>query len=91
MNGLWIVDSGASQHMVSDQSLLQDYCAYKKPQEIRLAGNGDMIYAVGEGSIKKIKLEYGEMLVDLQNVLCVPDLTDNLLNNLFAVQNLKWL
>eukprot|EP00795_Rhopilema_esculentum_P006130 gene6130-11520_t len=80
MNGFWIVDSGASQHMVSDQSLLQDYCAYKKPQEIRLAGNGDMIYAVGEGSIKKIKLEHGEMLVDLQNVLCVPDLTDNLLS-----------
>ena len=80
MDGIWIIDSGASQHMVSDQNLLQDFHVYEKPHEMKLAGNCDLIYAVGEGNIKKIKFECGEMLVDLMNVLYVPDLGDNLLS-----------
>ena len=80
MDGIWIIDSGASQHMVSDQNLLQEFHVYEKPHEIKLAGNCDLIYAVGEGNIKKIKFECGEMLVDLVNVLYVPDLGDNLLS-----------
>ena len=56
MDGIWIIDSGASQHMVSDQNLLQDFHVYEKPHEIKLAGNCDLIYAVGEGNIKKIYL-----------------------------------
>ena len=76
MDGIWIIDSGASQHMASDQNLLQDFHVYEKPHEIKLAGNCDLIYAVGEGNIKKNK----EMLVDLMNVLYVPDLGDNLLS-----------
>ena len=80
MDGIWIIDSGASQHMVSDQILLQDFHVYEKPHEIKLAGNCDLIYAVGEGNIKKNKFECGEMLVDLMNVLYVPDLGDNLLS-----------
>ena len=39
MGGVWITDSGVSQHMVSDQNLLQDFHAYEKPHEIKLAGN----------------------------------------------------
>ena len=79
-DGIWVIDSGASQHMVSNKSLLHDFNAFKKPHEIRLAGNCNLIYAVGEGNVKKIKLEHGEMLVDLKNVLYVPDLADNLLS-----------
>ena len=53
MDGIWIIDSGASQHMVSDQNLLQDFHVYEKPHEIKVTGNCDLIYAVGEGNIKK--------------------------------------
>ena len=42
--------------MVSNKSLLYDFNAFKKPHEIRLAGNCNLIYAVGEGNAKKIKL-----------------------------------
>ena len=66
--------------MISDQNLLQDFHAYEKPHEIKVAGNCDLICAVGEGNINKIKSECGEMPVNLMNVLCVPDLGDNLLS-----------
>ena len=80
IDGVWIIDSGASQHMVSDKNLLKDFHAYEKPHDIKLAGNCDLAYAIGEGNIKKIKFECGEMLVNLMNVLYVPDLGDNLLS-----------
>ena len=63
MDGIWVVDLTASQHMVSDHKFLQDLHVYEKPHEIELARHCDLIYAVGEGNIKKIKFEYREMFV----------------------------
>ena len=42
-DGTWVIDSAASQHMVSNKSLLNDFNAFKKPHEIRLAGNCNLI------------------------------------------------
>jgi len=66
--------------MVSGKNLLQGFHAYEKPHEIKLAGDCDLIYAVGEGNVKTIKFECGEMIVNLMNVLFVPDLGGNLLS-----------
>ena len=79
-NGVWLIDSGATQHMVQDKNLLEDFVLFDKPQEIRLAAKSKPIYCIGEGSLRNIKLEGGQVLVDLEKVLCVPDIADNLLS-----------
>ena len=80
LQNVWLVDSGATQHMVGDQAMLEDFVLFEKPHEVRLAADCEPIYGIGEGCIRKVKLEGGEVLVNLEKVLCVPDLADNLLS-----------
>ena len=47
---------------------------------IRLPPKNKPIYCIGEGSIRKVKLEGSQVLIDLEKVLCVPDIADDWLS-----------
>ena len=71
LNYGWLIDSGATQNMVKNESLPDDF--------VVKAADCKPISGVGEGSIRRIKLEGGEMLVNFEKDLHVSDLADNLL------------
>lgn len=78
---VFIVDSGASSHMVFDPSILFDFKPFASPQHISTAKAGDPILATGYGSIRA-QFDYQGSItnVTLINVLLVPDLDVNLLS-----------
>lgn len=70
----WIVDSGASSHMTPNKSIIQDYLKFTEPKEIML-GDGKLTEAFGQGTIY---FRSDEFSGELQQVLWVPELTENL-------------
>lgn len=77
----FIVDSGASSHMVFDRSILHEFTEFKHPQHISTAKAGDPLLATGFGSVRA-KFDYQGSItnVTLISVLLVPDLDVNLLS-----------
>lgn len=74
------VDSGASSHMMYDQSLFSQYCKLTQKVPVQL-GNGSIVYAVGIGTVNVNTTYSGkECAFSLQNVYHVPDLTNNFLS-----------
>lgn len=76
----WIIDSGASQHMTSDQRLFTDYVKFDKPEPVTL-GDGHHVNALGKGTIGIILtgIKGQDSVVSfLTEVLHVPQLTCNL-------------
>ncbi|KAH9696724.1 reverse transcriptase Ty1/copia-type domain-containing protein [Citrus sinensis] len=69
----WIIDTGASDHMTGDASMLQDYKAIINSTSVRIA-DGSHTKIAGTGSIKLIKE------LHLNSVLYVPNLACNLLS-----------
>ena len=69
----WIVDSGASNHMVRDLTLLKPGSSVKNPGRVQLA-NGDTTLITNSGSSQ---LKRGDVIKD---VLCAPDFKFNLLH-----------
>jgi hypothetical protein len=76
---LWYLDSGASRHMTPDQSLLRDYREFKVPEPVRI-GDGRVLNGMGIGTVKiKMNLGFGgEKVVNMADVLFVPNLVCNL-------------
>ena len=75
----WVIDSGASRHMSFNRSLFNgSLIRLKSPVSVRV-GNGTLLQADFVGTIQvKVKCEGSLSLVDLHNVLFVPDLHFNL-------------
>lgn len=48
--GSWLVDSGASSHMICDKELLTDYQEFEVPEKVGL-GDGCTVDALGEGNV----------------------------------------
>lgn len=74
----WILDSGATNHMVNDISCLNSVQNFGKQREIQLAENGKSAYSWKNGTVncysdKKVKLV-------ISDVLYVPQLRYNLLS-----------
>jgi len=73
MDNDWLIDGGASSHMVSNKELLSEYrIIHKTPVSL---ANGSVVYAIGQGNAK-IFSQSGSL--HLQHVLHVPDLHRNL-------------
>ena len=75
----WLVDSGASSHIVREKELLTDYLEFKKPEKVGL-GDGRMVEAVGVGNVHVnmlFKVSKPKWSV-LHHVLYVPKLACNL-------------
>ena len=80
MNNGWYVDSGATRHMTFQRNLLLDSVEFNKPSRIYL-GDNRVISATGEGKVK-IPCTDGanKIVLTLEKVLFVPELTKNLLS-----------
>ena len=78
---IFIIDSGATSHMVSDSSSLSDYRCFETSQPVYTATHGESIPAIGIGNLK-VKFDFNGVptYVTLMNTLHVPDLGDNLVS-----------
>ena len=75
----WLLDSGASEHMTPDATLLMDYTKLDTPIKI-MYGNGQSLSAVGRGTILLKTLSSRFPTVTVSNVLHVPDSAVNFLS-----------
>jgi hypothetical protein len=77
-DGDWVVDSGASEHMTGNHSLLDNYKVLDKKVPIRV-GNNEYVYGVGTGSLKVIStVDKEQYEVTISDVMYVPGISDNL-------------
>ena len=85
-NDGWFVDSGATCHMCSDETLFSALDKSHKG-EVTVA-SGQIVQSIGKGNVK-ISLKRGRTKVDvmLHNVLLVPDLDGNLVSVRKLVSN----
>jgi hypothetical protein len=74
----WLVDSGATVHLVNDFSLLHNPTMYSEPRKLQLATAEGMGTIIGSGSVCLLNGE-GKS-VWLHNVQCVPQAGSNLLS-----------
>lgn len=76
----WYLDSGASTHIVSNVNLLSNVCYQPETKEIIVA-NQTAVQVLCSGDMQ-ITTCVGnkEITIDVKNVLCVPNLTTNLLS-----------
>ena len=80
---LWLIDSGASSHMVNDKTVLQKYISFDSPELVSL-GDGHIVKALGTGDLfVHFHTSSGsDCKFTISNVLFIPQLT----NNLFSVK-----
>lgn len=77
---VWIIDSGATQHMTSEKDRLTEYIAFDKPSIVHL-GDNRSILAFGQGTYHIVcDLGNRNQAIALHDVLYLPDLDKNLLS-----------
>ncbi len=81
----WLIDSGASVHLVNDVSLLQNVTVYSEPRVLQLATAGAKGGIVATGSVCLLNGEGKPMW--LHNVQCVPEASTNLLSVSAAIRD----
>ncbi|KAJ9556562.1 LOW QUALITY PROTEIN: hypothetical protein OSB04_011176 [Centaurea solstitialis] len=69
----WIIDSGASDHMTGNHSLLCNFNEHRSFHEVEVA-NGSILQAIGSGTVRLSES------MSLSSVLCLPKFTFNLLS-----------
>ncbi|UTT96568.1 hypothetical protein NDA17_005593 [Ustilago hordei] len=80
----WIIDSGATHHMVNDERML--LTSMRKDGQICMAGNERLqVKAIGDAS-----LQVGDVTIQLLDVLYVPKLNSNLLSVKGLIENGAW-
>ena len=77
----WYLDSGATEHMVNDRSLLKDLIRLEKPIEIGVAKGGESMTAEFKGMVTVFaNVKNEKICINVENVLCIPELRCNLLS-----------
>ena len=77
-DGLWIADSGATQHMTKSKDYFVNYTSFNTPKPVTLRNKGVMM-AYGEGDIEVESFVDGQCLNHtLKNVWYTPDVVKNL-------------
>ena len=61
--GQWFLDSGASVHCTSDSNLLHDYILMVEPCKLVCTPNGEVLTAVGRGTLKTERYKIPDVLV----------------------------
>eukprot|EP00794_Sanderia_malayensis_P017095 gene17095-18816_t len=80
MKSDWIIDSGATQHMTFNKTMLKNYVKFQNPFVVNL-GDNRTILAYGKGSCHIISdLGMDTQRIFLNDVLYLPDLEKNLLS-----------
>jgi hypothetical protein len=76
----FVIDSGATMHMVSDATMLRDVKTFTEPQAVTL-GDGHSCLAVGEGKMRLFCDTDGRShTVNVDEVLLVPKLSGNFIS-----------
>ena len=76
----WYVDSCATRQMTFQKNLLLDFVEFNKPSRIYL-GDNRVISVTGEGKVKIPCIDgANKIILTLEKVLSVPELTKNLLS-----------
>ena len=79
------MDSGASDHMTNQRTWFDSYTKFKTKTRVKI-GNGDLIMALGKGSINILAFDGNKWNEKtLLNVLYVPDININLFSSGRAV------
>lgn len=80
LKNYWLADSGATSHMSNNKLWFIQLKEFNPPKECSV-GNGDRIKIFGEGTVPLIcHTNNGDVSVELNHVLFVPDLTTNLIS-----------
>ena len=80
MKSDWIIDSGATQHMIFNKTLLKSYVKFHNPLVVNL-GDNRKVLAFGKGSCHIVcDLGLRTQRIVLNDVLYLPDLKKNLLS-----------
>jgi hypothetical protein len=76
---MWVLDSGASNHMTNDR---RNFTTFKEVAGHQVTtGDNGRIPVKGRGTVRlEISLDEGPVLLDLTNVLYVPDLLESLIS-----------
>lgn len=74
----WTIDSGATCHMTREQDILENFIK-KDCGTVKLA-DGSNKRSVGVGNVTLQQSDEDDDYVNIKNVLCVPELDDNLLS-----------
>ncbi|KAG7307913.1 hypothetical protein JYU34_006528 [Plutella xylostella] len=83
----WYIDSGASSHMISDKECLSDITFNSSVKQIVVA-NQTTVPVLCSGNTKLTTLVDGsEFDITVKNVLCIPNLTTNLLSVSELIRN----
>ena len=86
----WLVDSGASSHMMNERSFLVNYREFQTPEKVGL-GDGRTVNAVGIGNVH-VNMTFNvskPKKAVMYNVLYVPKLACNLFSVRAAAELLK--
>ena len=66
---IWLVDSGASHHMVPDRDLLHNFVPFATKPRINTAKAGQYSYAIGYGDMHQLlQTSVGERKIVLRGV-----------------------
>jgi len=78
---VWIMDSGASNHMTGDKSLFTTLESTNQIDPIQIA-NGKTVQVKGEGTVtlQVRDIDGDDLTITMENVLYIPDLKPNLLS-----------
>lgn len=83
----WYIDSGASTHMISDKERLSDISYNPSMKHIVVANNVTVpVLCSGKTQLTTI-VEGSEHNIVVQNVMCIPNLTTNLLSVSELIRN----
>lgn len=77
----WCLDSGASEHLINDESVVSNLEYFKEPIKIKVAKSGEHLYAEKYGDVyvaSNVNNKINNILID--NVLVAPDLEINLIS-----------
>lgn len=76
----WLLDSGASHNICNDGTIIRNYVAYSEPRTVKVGGS-QRLQALGQGDVYLlVDSEFGGALLQLDNVLFVPDMRRNLIS-----------
>lgn len=77
----WCVDSGCSDHLVSDLNVFSDYHEFKIPKKISVAKGGVYLEAKGIGNIDAVSfVKNVKVSCQIKNVYYCPDVKKNLMS-----------
>ncbi|CAK9813801.1 Retrovirus-related Pol polyprotein from transposon TNT 1-94 [Anthophora plagiata] len=83
---VWLVDSGATDHMTHRRDFFSDFEKFEEPITIRL-GNGDLTPAYGKGNVEIETYVNGKWIPGIMyDVLFVPKLSQNLFSIITVIR-----